>query len=319
MISVIICSVNPQLLSQVSNNIEGSIGTPYELIATDNRGSAKGICQVYNEAATKARYDILCFIHEDIIIKTNDWGKKLIELFKDPKLGLVGVAGSGYRPITPTKWGGIGGRTTHKNIIQTFKNSDKPDHHYYINPKDEILSDVTCVDGVWLTTTKNVASEIKFDEDTFKGFHLYDMDFCMSVIQKYKVAVTYEILIHHLSDGSYGKGWMEDNLKFFEKWNAHLPIDVEGLSKEEIIYGEKTSFKHFIDELIYFNYPISTAFKILEHQNRFLKLSTKLFFKLQFYILKKYITGPKSKTLLSILLVIKGLHIYQSFIEPVMT
>jgi hypothetical protein len=300
MISVIICSVNPELLSQLSNNIKNTIGTPYELIATDNRGSAKGICQVYNEAVTKAQYDILCFIHEDIIIKTNDWGKKLIELFKDPQLGLVGVAGSSYRPLTPAKWGGFGGKTTYENFIQSFKNGDKPNHHYYSNPKNETLSDVTCVDGVWLTTTKKIASEIKFDQDTFKGFHLYDMDFCMSIIQKYRVAVTYEILINHLSDGSYGNSWMDDNLKFFTKWNAHLPIDVEGLSREEIIRGEKASFKHFIDQLIYHNYPISTAFKVLEHGNRFFKLSTKLFFKLQFYILKKYIKGidPKSEALL---------------------
>jgi hypothetical protein len=122
------------------------------------------------------------------------------------------------------------------------------------------------------------------------------MDFCMSVIQKYRVAVTYEILINHLSDGSYGKGWMDDNLKFFTKWSTHLPIDVEGLSREEIIYGEKSAFKRFIEELIYLKYPISTAFKILEHKNSFLKLSTKLFFKLQFYILKKYIKGPDPKS-----------------------
>jgi hypothetical protein len=320
MISVIICSVNPELLSQLSNNIKNTIGTPYELIATDNRGSAKGICQVYNEAATKARYDILCFIHEDIIIKTNDWGKKLTELFKDPKLGLVGVAGSSYRPLTPTNWGGFGGKTTHKNIIQTFKKSDKPDHHYYINPKDEKLSNVTCVDGVWLATTKKVTSEIKFDENTFKDFHLYDMDFCMSVIQKYRVAVTYEILINHLSEGSYDRGWMDDNLKFHAKWNAYLPINIEGLSMGDIIFGEKVSFKHFIDELIYFKYPISTAFKVLSSNNRFLKLNPKLFFKLQFHIIKKYITGikPKAETLLQSLLIIECLHVYQSFIKPVM-
>lgn len=282
------------MLQQVSDNVAATIGSPYEIIAMDNRQSGKGICRVYNEGVAKAQFNILCFIHEDILIDTNNWGRVLQELFTDPNLGLVGVAGSSYRPLTPTNWGGIGPDTVYKNIIQSYKFKNQEDVHYQINPKNEKLARVTCIDGVWMCTTKAVASEIKFDEETFTGFHLYDVDFSMAVAQKYNVAVTYEILIKHLSEGTYNRTWFEETLKFFYKWNKSLPFDVEELSQKQILRGERMVFNIFIDQLIQFNFPISTAYDVLWKNFRFFKLSKKLFFKLNFHIYKRYNKAKKA-------------------------
>ena len=289
MVSIIISSVNKDQLKNISENIAETVGVPFEIIATNNSKGEKGLCQVYNEAVAKVNYDIICFMHEDIIIKTQDWGKVLISIFKDPEIGLIGVAGSSYRPLTPSNWGSFGLDTIYVNIIQSFKYTRREDIHDYINPRNEKLTRVTCVDGVWLSTTKKVASEFKFDENTFKGFHGYDIDYSLTVGQKYKVAVTYDILINHLSEGRYDHVWMEDNIKLFYKWNKILPYNLEESLTPIIIHGEKVAFKSFIDQLIIFKFPLLTALKILYSNNRFYKLSPKLFYKLQFYILKKYL------------------------------
>ncbi|MBD1392883.1 glycosyltransferase [Mucilaginibacter glaciei] len=289
MISVIICSINPALLKAVTYNINTTIGVPYELIAIDNRGSKKGICQVYNEASEKAQYEVLCFVHEDIIIKTNNWGSVLLNLFKDPSLGLVGVAGSSYRPLTPSKWGGFTENTVYGNIIQVFKHDQKKDFHLNRNPGNDKLKTVACVDGVWLCTTKKIAAEIKFDENTFKGFHCYDIDISLSIGCKYKVAVTYEILIKHFSEGHFDRTWMVENLKLFSKWNHILPYSIEKkLTHDVVLREEKVTFKNFIDKMISYKFPMSTVYNVLWKNNRFFKLNPALFFKMNYYIFKKY-------------------------------
>jgi len=291
MISIIISSANSAHLKQVRDNIAATIGVPHEIISTDNSNGEMGICQVYNQSIFKAQYDILCFMHEDVLIKSHNWGQKLIDLFyNDPSLGLVGIAGSSYKAISPSGWGGAGSGTSYTNIIQSFKHKKKQSKHVYHNPNNQNLAEVACVDGVFMMTTKSIAEEIMFDEITFKKFHGYDIDFSLSVGQKYKVAVSYDILLDHFSEGVYDKTWMKENLKLHDKWNKYLPKNVGALTPHEVVYIEKNTFKHFIDQLIKFNYPITTAFKMLWKNKKFLNLDIKLFFKLKFYIVKKYLT-----------------------------
>ncbi|MDN3583913.1 glycosyltransferase [Mucilaginibacter flavus] len=290
MISIIISSVNSALLQQVSNNIDATIGVPYEIIATNNSLGQQGICEVYNKAMFKAQYDILCFMHEDVLIKTKNWGATLVNLFNnDKRLGLVGVAGSSYKPVTPSGIGGVGINTYYSNLIQSFKYKKGRSRHVYSNPDNQPLAEVVCVDGVFMATPKNIAEEFMFDEITFKKFHGYDIDFSLSVGQKYKVSVTFDILLNHFSEGLYNDAWMEENLKLHSKWSMHLPVNVSSFTQQELVYIEKCTFKRFIDQLIKFNYPISTAFKMLWKNKKFFQINVKLFLKLKFYIFKKYL------------------------------
>ena len=56
MFSIIICSIHPPYLEQLRTNIANSIGQPYEILVWDNRTDKKGLCEVYNMLAAKARY-----------------------------------------------------------------------------------------------------------------------------------------------------------------------------------------------------------------------------------------------------------------------
>src|ERR1700712_2326715 len=238
MVSIIISSANAQQLEQVTENIGDTIGVPFEIIGFDNSNGQQGICTVYNRGIQQAKYDILCFMHEDVIIKTQNWGIALKAIFEEnPDVGLLGVVGGGYKPFTPSTWGGLGIYNTFSNIIQSYKHSDKPPYHDFRNPDNAKLEEVACVDGVWLATTKKVANSIKFDE-TFTGFHSYDIDYSIAVGQQYKVCVTYEVLMNHLSEGSYSRGWLEDTLKLHKKWAGHLPINTKNFSPGECAHME---------------------------------------------------------------------------------
>ena len=273
------------MLAQVSENVASTINVPYEIIAQDNSKGQMGLCELYNALAEKAKYDILCFMHEDIIIKSLNWGQVLVNIFSNPKIGLVGVVGGAYKPLAPSTWGGYGISNDYANIIQTFKYSNKPPYVYYRNPNNVSLQRVACIDGLFMCTTKQVFAKYKFDSKTFKGFHVYDIDYAITVGREYEVAVTFDIQINHLSEGGYNTAWMLDNLKLQEKWNDVLPLNIEGFNRQQQLHVEKVTFKHFVATLLELGMPLAHAYKVLWKEKYFQKFPS-LFFKLHFYILK---------------------------------
>ncbi len=279
MISIIISSSNPDYLSAVTKNIEATVGVPYEIIATDNAGGKQGICAVYNAAGAKAKYDLLCFMHEDMIIHTQDWGSKVVEIMMDPEIGLLGVAGSEYKSLTPGPWACAGiDRTRHKsNILQGFKFVDRETVHEYHNSDEEYLSAVVAVDGVWMVTRKSVFNEFRFDETLYQRFHGYDVDYSLQVGAKYKVCVTYDVLLEHFSEGNYSHEWLEAMFILHQKHKARLPASTKTLSKREMIRGEKAAAKELLNQVSILNYSAADKIKLLWDYNLKKVLGTKLF------------------------------------------
>lgn len=289
MISIIISSANAEQLKQVTENITATIGVPFEIIGIDNSAGQQGICAVYNQGIQRAKYDILCFMHEDVLIKTNNWGGILKNIFEgDSEIGLLGICGGSYKPFTPSGWGGLGVYNAYYNFIQSYKYADKEPDVKFRNPDNAKLAPVACVDGVWLVTTKQIAANFKFDEATFKGFHLYDLDYSIAIGQQYKVCVTYEILLNHLSEGKYSRDWMEDTLRLHEKWQDVLPVNTGNFSLRDRKHMEKVTFKDLVGKLIAMKFPAAVAHKVLENA-RYKELG--LYWKLKYYVLKMYLMG----------------------------
>ena len=284
MISIIISSAKKPLLAQVKKNIADTIGIEHEIIAFDNSDGSKGICQIYNQGIREAKFDVLCFMHEDIAMHTPNWGVIVEDIFKNyPNVGLIGLAGSSYRPITPTGWNGMGNEGYYINLLQRFKFEEKETKREYHNPGDKALAPVAVVDGVWFCTTKALAQKYMFDE-SFAGFHVYDMDFSLTIGQEKTVAVTFDVLLEHFSEGSYNADWLKDTIKLFEKWHHILPINLGGLPHKQIIYIERRTFKHFLKQITQSNLPIRVANKVLWKAGKFRRLDFGLFLKLQFYV-----------------------------------
>lgn len=289
MISIIICSISEKMLADVSFNIEKTIGVPYEIIAFENSLGKKGICEVYNNGAKKAKFEILCFMHEDIAYKTNDWGKVLIETFeKNHKLGVLGVVGSSYKSLAPSGWGADSnhGTTTFSNYIQCYKRSNKEKELIHNNPKGTTPAEVVVLDGMWLSTTKAIALDKPFDDKLLEGFHCYDIDFCLNVGQDYGVFVTYDILIEHFSEGSYDAKWLEDTLKIQKKWENILPKFIDNITNEEQYKIEKRAFKRFILSLVDAKKTYSQILGYLKKFKNSKIMSNALKYKLWYYTLK---------------------------------
>lgn len=225
MISIIICSINKTFAQQVQKSIGETIGVVWESIIIDNTINPKSITEVYNKGAAKSKYEILCFVHEDIIFSTNNWGVKLIDYFAaDKNLGLIGVAGSKYKSKTPSGW--FTGNTAFDccNITHVDKDNHK-EKIFYSPSSDKLPQQVVVVDGVFLCTKKNVWEPIKFNDTLLKDFHLYDLDFSIRVAEKYKVIVVFDIDILHYAKGAhFGSKWIEETLLWHKSMNEKLPF-----------------------------------------------------------------------------------------------
>lgn len=274
MISVIISSQDKETLEKVSTNIANTIGVPFELIAFENSNGKKGICEVYNRGIDQSKFDILCFTHEDVFFETINWGKKVAAHLEDKKIGLVGLAGGDTKSIVPSSWSSSVFQSE-INIIQHSKDKTKPAEHILKTgyPEDNsTLKQVVAIDGVWMCTRKDVTRRFKFDTENFSGFHGYDIDFSLQVQTTYKVGVLFDLILHHFSDGSYNRAWMESMITVSEKWKKRLPVSVRQLSKEELVRQHWTTMKNFLSKLNRLEYSRLTIF------SHFLKYSFNKYF-----------------------------------------
>jgi hypothetical protein len=238
MLSVIICSVNEELLSNIKRNIASTIGLEYELLVWDNKGKNYGLCKVYNSMAGKARYPYVCFIHEDIIFETPNWGKIVLEIFVTKKeIGLLGVAGGKYKGKYLSGWfSGIKGMD-YFHIIHKNKNNEQnlSNSNQWETPEVKVVT----IDGVFMCARKFVWEMTKFNEDLLKGFHFYDIDFSLQVARSYEVIVTNRIDIIHLTQGGdFGNNWVKEALSFHTANSNVLPFyceKVNAYSAEQIV------------------------------------------------------------------------------------
>jgi len=258
MISIVICSVRPALLAALRQNIEDSIGTPYEIIAIDNSDNRYGICAAYNEGGAKARYPFICFMHEDISFATPDWGKRVVDHLSEKNTGLLGIAGGDAKSLVPSSWSSCM-ISNEINIFQHYRTNDMAPEHRLVTgpPAPAVKKRVVALDGVWLCTRKEIFSQYKFDEVNFPGFHGYDIDFSLQLLQQYELYVIFDILVHHYSEGKPDRTWMTSARRVSRKWRHQLPISIYGSSFADYRRHHWRSMQIFLEHLLRlrYNYP----------------------------------------------------------------
>ena len=241
MISVIVCSIKPGLLEQLKININKSIGVDYELLVYDNRNDRKGLCAVYNQLGKRAKYNVLCFIHEDILFNTQEWGRILLSILNEKDIEVLGLAGSKYKSAFCSGWYTGNKYFDCANVLHRFSDHDEK---IYLSPSgNSVVEEVVCVDGVFIACKKNVWEQTLFDEENLKGFHFYDLDFSLRAAKNFKVAVTYQIDIAHITfGGDFGNNWIA-NAMLYHQQNKHLlPVTkLHKASKQNEINIAKTT------------------------------------------------------------------------------
>ena len=162
-----------------------------------------------------------------MIIRQLTGGGVIEDLLKDNSIGIIGFGGAHFLSSAPMYW-------SESPIISEYcKHNDNGRVYDCIakNYMNNGLADVAVIDGMCMMARREVFDKLAFDEKNYKGFHMYDMDICMQILQTgLRVCVTDKILVtHHWSeDAMYSKkgaDLLSINLEVFaNKWNNQLPI-----------------------------------------------------------------------------------------------
>lgn len=259
MLSIIISTYKSDFLETLKNSIAETIDVIYEIIAIENKGTY-GICEAYNLGAERSMFPYLCFVHEDILFKTKNWSSRLINQFEvDIQTGLIGVAGTTYKSLSPGGWNNEQKETNRIQILQHYKNDGDP---RYDNSIQKDFEQVVCIDGVFLFTKRSIWLENKFDENTFKDFHCYDLDFSLSINRNYKVYVTNQVLLEHYSSGSLNEKWVTETIKLSKKWSKALPAATSKLNKELQYHIEWKQKIWFLTQMIRYKFNFGQVLNI---------------------------------------------------------
>jgi len=223
MISIIVCSRSVEIPINLKNNIAKTIGTDYEIVSINNENNEFTIFEAYNQGVCIAKGDILCFMHDDILFRSVNWGQMVSKAFENEKCGLVGVVGCQFLSNKVQSWWTLGhhlGCITQGYIgdgqYKTFMDGE---------PLGVESKQGVAVDGLWFCIRRELFDQIRFDDKTYDGFHCYDVDICMQVLDAgYQVRVLRDVHIEHKSGGQVSDKFYEQLGKFVTKWGKELPV-----------------------------------------------------------------------------------------------
>ncbi|OWK97105.1 hypothetical protein AP75_12990 [Kaistella haifensis DSM 19056] len=252
MLSIIISSYQPHYFTALEKNIAETVGVPYEIIKIDNPG-LMGICEAYNKGAEKAKYEYLLFLHEDVMINTQHWGKELLELFCNKNIGVVGIAGCPYIPNVPFAWWNL--------FASDFRNFKQYDREVFIR-EYSLMEDklVFALDGVFLACRRAVWKAFPFNEN-IKGFHAYDIDFSVRIANSYQNIVSSKILLSHFSQGKMDEKWFRSLIQSRDCFAA--PRSQKTNKKYEFFFY--TTFEEYLSQ---FHFPKKEKRKLLLKYNK---------------------------------------------------
>lgn len=275
MLSIIICSRTPNLSEAMKNNLLETAGIPYEVIIVDESIHCGSIFRAYNYGMDHAKYGLLCFMHDDILFHTPEWGKILAEHLSNPTTGFIGVAGGTLLPRVPAQWsfgkkfGYILQYDLKKRCSVLLEGSD------FMNEKSQR---VVAMDGVFMACRNDVAKLLRFDEHTFQGFHCYDIDICMQAhLLGFENRVVNDVLLEHFSRGKLNRQWVENQLKLWRKWRGQLPMFVTAIGKEELLDQEISYLKgSFTRKMIRRGFPNRAILQVFKEYNELIEKETPL-------------------------------------------
>ena len=227
-VSVLICSQDAERLAQTEAMYHRLLAqVPHEIIVIRD---ARSLAEGYNRALGQARHDIVLFAHDDASILSPDFAARLLRGMS--RHDLVGVAGT--RKLAGGAWhfagyphlaGQIGMPAGDGGYVVTL---------YDVTERE--TKGLQALDGLLLATRRETALRLAFDEATFDGWQLCDLDFSLRASQAgLDCATCNDILVVHDSQGSYDEHWRNYAQRFLDKHRSRLgPMQIE-FPKPELV------------------------------------------------------------------------------------
>ena len=235
-ISLIVCSRRSDISDTLRENVATTIGTAdYEWVCIDNSANKYSIFEAYNLGISRAKGEVLCFMHDDIEYRSTGWGDVVIRCLQADTADACAVIGNKYARKAPSYTGSRGFA-----CLQ------------YIDEKRGLLADydasleqggnsIILFDGMWFCLHRRCLERVHFDEG-YKGFHFYDMDTAMQLFTSgFRTVFTPDILIWHRSGGQFDRVFLENSYRYYRKWHRMLPATSAGCtppSRRQTLYFE---------------------------------------------------------------------------------
>lgn len=180
------------------------------------RRNQTSIFEAYNSIIdeyleSRVHFDGLVLMHEDVELR-EDPTSLLADLMARDDVSIVGVIGG--RGVNSVRWARADEKFGHAEDTFYGKN------HYSAGTHE-----VDTVDGLFLAMSNSAVRQLRFDTESFHGFHAYDADICMQARARgSKVLVADLDLIHHTKGGfgDVGSHRLVDDV-FRKKWG--IPLD----------------------------------------------------------------------------------------------
>ena len=174
-----------------------------------------GVAKALNIGAAAAKYDILCFMHNDVVVYKTRWVSEICNfIFNTPTAGVVGL----YGAKTIRKDGSFRGRTV-VHAKRGFATMGKP------------FERVAIVDGLIMSMKNTVFKNVGgFCEDFY--IHYYDKDLSLRAIKNNFVNYVLNIPFEHQCAATRRGIKAENEIRdiaqkqFVCIWREYLPVDV---------------------------------------------------------------------------------------------
>jgi hypothetical protein len=210
-ISFIVCSITPSKLAALRANLERLMsGDAWELIHIHD---ARSLAEGYNRGLDRAVGELVVLCHDDIAILCDDFAAKLRSYLA--RFDVIGVAGA--TTVTGPAWDFAG--VPHLWCWVGHPLNDGRPTSVLAGLHGPCVVGAQALDGLFLAGRRSAVESIRFDAQTFDGFHFYDLDFSYRAWKAgLACGVCLDITIFHDSIGHYSDDFMRYADRFREKF-----------------------------------------------------------------------------------------------------
>ena len=198
MISVVVVYNDKQILDKWLLKSLKNQTVNFELIALDNtKAEFKSAAEVLNYGGKKAKGKYIMFVHQDVDLCSKTWLENTEKILDSiPDLGIAGVTG-------------MSEDGKKQNVIKQGIPSRWLLHIPIQKPKR-----VQTVDECLVIIPKAIFNVLPFDETVCDDWHLYAVDYSLSLKKWNKGVYVIPILVHHMSKGARIKNYLQHILSF---------------------------------------------------------------------------------------------------------
>ncbi len=167
----------------------------YELIEIDNsQGDFQSAAQALNDGGMRAQGDYIMFAHQDVNLLVCDWLSQAENMLTTiPDLGIAGVIGvQDSRPGYKAIW---------RNVIKYDYDQKELGNPIY-EPEQ-----VQTLDECLIIIPKQIFNKHSFDYKTCNSWHLYAVDYCLTIRNKGYSVYVLPLCVWHLSRGVAQDKW----------------------------------------------------------------------------------------------------------------